>query len=110
MKVDYPNLTVVDPEKDPEFVKVELDMEARHLDLSARRCVRISGYLYLSHYKKCGFGMKNFVSYSDTLFTYLGLKTLDGVTYYEVKPYNRSGLPGFDTTMNSVRFQFDYFA
>jgi len=109
MKVDYPNLHVVDPEKDDNFVKVELEMSSERLDLTARRCLRITGAVYLSHFRRTGSGLKNFTTYSDTLFNYLGLKTLDGITYYDVKPYNRSGLTGFDSTMNAVRFQFDYF-
>jgi len=37
MKVDYPNLIKVDPEKDNEFVQVEISMDSQRLDLSARR-------------------------------------------------------------------------
>lgn len=109
MKIDYPGFYSADPEHDDEFVQVEIEMRPQRMDLSARRAIRVDGAVYVSHFRRKGTGLKSFTTYSDTLFNYLGLKTLDGITYDEVKPYTRPGLPGFDTTLNSVPFRFDYF-
>ena len=111
LKVDYPNHYLVDPETDTEFAKVEISITSDLMDLSARRAFRISGTLYSTYYKRKGSAsLKGFLAYTDLLLTYLGIQTIGGVTYKEVKPYTSNGLPGFDGIMNVVEFHFNYIA
>lgn len=107
--VDYPGFHVVDIEKATQFFKVEVSLSSRNMDLQARKALRVDGMLYVRHFNRTGGGSSIFFSYSDALMTYLGLKTIDGVTYYEVQPYDKSDLEGFDSVFNAVRFTADYF-
>jgi hypothetical protein len=111
LKVDYPSHYVVDPETDTEFVRVEISLSSNLMDLSARRAFRITGRVYSTHYKRKGSAsFKGFLAYTDLLTTYLGMSTIGGVTYKEVKPYTSAGLPGFDGMMNVVEFHYNYIA
>jgi len=109
LEVNYPDHFITDIEKSTEFIVVEFVMTPRQIDLAIPICVEVTGQLVFNHHRREGGGLKPFTTYSDALFSYLGLKTIDGVTYREVQSFSKSGKPGFDSMMNVINFQIDYF-
>ena len=109
--VNFPGRMKTDVEKvgDEDFITVELSFETKGLGLPARQCVRVSGLLVLNQFVRKNSGEKIFTTYSDKVFTYFSLETIDSVTFEEVQPFDNSGIPGFDGRMNSARFYTDYF-
>ena len=110
MDVNYPGRMITDVEQatDP-FVTVEISMKSEDMGLPSKNCVRIEGMLILNHFARKNSGSKVFYDYSDALMDYLGLETLESISFYEVQLYENSGIPGFDGKMNTVRFTIDYF-
>jgi hypothetical protein len=110
LEINYPDLWVTDVEHTSgPFVAVEYSIRPIHLDLSARRCIRVEGQLLLRYHWREGQGMKSSELFTDNLFTYMGLKTLNGITYYEVVPYENVLLPGFKGISNVINYDVDYF-
>lgn len=110
LEVNYPGRFITDTEQteDP-YIIVEFTYRPKSQGLPARQCVTIAGELVLNHFARKNSGEKVFTDYTDALHTYLGLKTVSGVTFYEVNPYGDSGRPGFDGVMNIVNYEIDYF-
>ncbi len=110
MEVNYPNRTITDVEQaeDP-FVKIEWTMKPEAMSLPYRNCVRVSGLLILNHYVREGSGSKVHNDYSDLLLTHLAMKTLDSVNFFELNPINSKVLKGFDSTMNAINYEIEYF-
>lgn len=110
LEVNYPDdwITDVEHTSDP-FVTVELTMRPQNKGLPHGQCVEVSGQLILNHFSRINQGMKLHSDYTDKLITYLGYKTLSGVTFRDVIPYDNTGIPGFKGIMNAVNFEIEYF-
>lgn len=110
MEINYPGRWVTNTEtiEDP-FVRVELNYTSKGRSLPANHCRTVSGMLGITHFARSNSGSSLFTLYTDALDTYFGLKTISGITYYEVSPYGDSGKPGFDGVMNVIKFEVDYF-
>jgi len=109
-QVNYPKKFITDVEHSTSpFVVVELDMKSQSMGVTPRSDLEVSGSLILTLYSRAGSGEKLFTTYSDLLYTYFGFKTLSGINFYGVLPYDKSGIPGFDGVMNYLRFDTDYF-
>jgi len=109
LEVNYPDRFITDVEKvSGPFITVELTMRSRAMGLPLKNLVRVSGELVLNYYVREGAGLADSTKYTDALMTYLGLSTIDRVTYLEVLPYDNSGIPGFSGTMNSIEFYIDH--
>ena len=111
LEVNYPDLWITDVESvgTEPFAAMEFNVVPEHLDISARRCIRAKGQVIYKYYWRVGQGLKSSGEYTDSLFNYLGLKTIDGVTYYEVVPYENILIPGFNGVSNIVRYEVEYY-
>lgn len=108
-EVNYPGKFKTDPEQvTSPFVTIELDMTMQAMSLPARKCVRIKGLLIFNHYGRSGLGIKVFTTYTDLLYSYFCMRTIDQVTYWSVNPYNNVAIPGYDGVMNVVDFSIEY--
>ena len=108
--VNYPGKMVTDPENATSpFVMVEVSYKSKTMGINPRKDLEVSGDLILTYYARCGSGEKLFTTYCDSLYTYFGYKTLDSINFYNVLPYQRSGIPGYDGVTSYLRFDTDYF-
>ena len=109
LEVNYPDRFETDVEEieDP-FIVVELSMTPKAMGMPLKNLVRVHGTLILNYYNREGSGLAERTQYTDSLMTFLGLSTIDRVTFLEVVPYDNSGIPGFTGTMNSVEFFIDH--
>ena len=108
--VNYPNKWVTDTEKEMDpFVSVEFSLEPQHMSMRASKCLRITGDLVCNFFVREGTGSKQSTTYTDEMHDYLGLQVQEGITFWEVKPFNNRNIKGFDGTMNTVRFEIEYF-
>jgi hypothetical protein len=108
-EVNYPGQFRTDTERvTAPFVVVELDMSMVPMSLPARHCVRVKGILALNHYGRIGSGKKIFADYTDLVYSYFCMQTINGVTYWQVNPYNNVGIQGYDGIMNVVEFSTEY--
>lgn len=110
IEFNYPKRWVTDVEHcSTYFVGVEWQMSSQGRSIPAHQCVTVSGILAITQYCRANSGQTIFTQFSDKLSDYLGLKTINGITFYEVNPHEDSGRPGFDGVMNVVNFYIDYF-
>ena len=110
LSVDYPHKTSVDVEAVSEFVKFELLLTPKPLTLPGNSAYEISGEVFLTHYRRENGGSSAFTSFTDEFFNSFSMQTKNGITFYTVKPYEQSGLPGFDGVTNVVAFSIDKFS
>jgi hypothetical protein len=109
LEVNTPNRFVTDVENmsDP-FVVMELSLVPRAMGLPIKSLVRVSGELILNYYIREGQGVSKQLQYTDSLMSFIGLSTINKITFMEVTPYVNSGIPGFAGTMNSVEFYMEH--
>ena len=110
MEVNYPKNFRTDVEHiQVPFVYVELMMTSQTIGINPRADLEVSGQLVFNHCARKGAGEKIFATYTDLLYTYLGCKTINSIHFFEVIPYDNSGIPGFDGVMNTVKWKTDFF-
>ncbi len=110
MEVNYPDRWITDIEKASQpFSHMEFTFNPKHLDLQANRCVRVKGQLVLNHFTRANQGDSVFGEYTDNLHNFLGLKTLDLVTFREVEAYSNKQIDGFSGKMNSINYEVEYY-
>jgi hypothetical protein len=105
--VNYPNRTIVDPEQrtDP-FVIANWLLSTRQKELGYRN-LRVKGALHVSYYYRPNTGVIQSTQFTDFLLANIALKTINGVVFSEVTPYN-AGMEGWEGTLNVIPFQIDY--
>lgn len=105
MKVNYPNLNVVDLERqvDP-FVSLYLDLSKLQRAALGEKELLVPGSLYVSFYFKENTGTKASSQYTDMLNNALGMKQVGFIYYREVRPMEIKTFPGWVGTMNHLMF------
>ena len=105
IKVDYPNLRVVDIEtqRDP-FVKLSLDLSGIERAALGESELLVPGELSVYFYFREDTGTSAATKYTDMLNTYLGLKQVKFIFYHEAKPFNIKTFPGWLGVLNYIKF------
>jgi hypothetical protein len=109
LPVNYPNRLSYDPEQGTSpFVVLNYSVVPQQMSLGLRH-YKVPGDLYLFYYYRPNTGIDHSSDYSDFLMSKLGGRTIDGITFWEVRPYANSGIAGWEGTMNRVPFLAQYF-
>lgn len=110
LPVNYPNRTVVDPEgrSDPFVVFGVVLTKNKQLEMGARN-LRITGELLVTYHYRPGSGSSGSTNFSDFLMYTFGLRTITGITFREVSPYNSAGQEGWEGTLNVIPFTIEYY-
>jgi len=110
LAVNYPDRTVVDPEgrSDPFVVLGVVLSKNKQMELGSRR-VKVNGEMLITYHYRPGSGLSGSTNFSDFLFNSFGLRTLSGITFKEVSPYNSAGRDGWEGTLNVIPFTIEYY-
>lgn len=108
--VDYPNTEAVDLESVDELVKFELSITPKPISLPGNSAYSIEGEIFLTHYRRENGGPAAFNEFTDEFFNSFSMQDKSGIIFQTVKPYEQSGLPGFDGVTNVVTFSTDKFS
>lgn len=110
LSVAYPYKTDIDQENTDEFIKIEIDLKAKPITLTANSSYEIFGEIFLIHYRRENGGPSAFTNFTDEFFNSFSMQTKNGITFYTVNSYNQSGKPGFDGVLNVVNLSVDKFS
>lgn len=105
IKVNYPNLNIVDIEhqKDP-FVTIVLDLSASQRAALGETELLVPGYLFVYYFFLKNTGTSGAYGYVDMLNTYIGMQQIGPITYDAVQPTSVESTPGWNEMMCAIRF------
>ena len=102
---NYPNLTVVDIERqrDP-FVSVDIDITNMMQAALGERELLVPGFLNVYYYLRTGTGTTLAYQYTDMLNEYLGMTQIGALRFRPVVLRKIQTFPGWEGFMNSLQF------
>lgn len=105
IKVDYPNVSVVDIEHQTDpFVRLHLDLSGIERAAMGDLELLVPGMLSVYFYYKEGTGTLASTQYTDMLNARLGLHQIGHLFFHVVKPIEIKTFPGWVGTMNYIKF------
>ncbi len=107
--VNYPNLVVVDLERQEDpFVSVEIELERTPQAAIGEREILVHGDLRAYFYYRIGTGTSDSLTYADALNEQLGMQLLGEIYFQAVQTMRVHTFPGWEGLM--CMFSFDVVA
>lgn len=105
VKVNYPNLVVVDIEHQTDpFVTLSLDTQGITRAALGETELLVPGFLFVYYYFLENTGTASAYSYTDMLNTYLCMRQVGSIAYGPARPIMIETFPGWKGFMNSIKF------
>jgi len=107
-QVNYPGRWLTDVEQTTSpFVQVEWSMSQETYGLPTN-LYAIKGEVLFTYFARKNSGQKIFSDYLTNLSNYMSMKTISGVTFFDIHPYFGSGIPGFDSVTATISYEVQY--